>query len=71
MAEPDRSPTGAPPGMPRWVKISAVVAGLLLGLFLLLKLTGLAGDHGPQRHLSGMPAGGAVASAVAPVPSPA
>ncbi len=58
MAEPDpRSAADrhAPPGMPRWVKVSAIVVGVLLLLFLVLKLTGIGGEHGPGRHLSGLP----------------
>ncbi|GAB4080734.1 hypothetical protein GCU67_04145 [Modestobacter muralis] len=43
---------GQPPGMPRWVKITAVVVGVLVLLFLVLQLTGVAGQHGPGRHLS-------------------
>jgi hypothetical protein len=39
--------------MPRWVKISAIVVGVLLAVFLVLQLTGLAGEHGPGRHFSG------------------
>jgi hypothetical protein len=46
-----------PPGMPRWVKVAAVVVGLLILVFLVLQLTGLAGDHGPGMHSStGSPA---------------
>jgi hypothetical protein len=39
----------APPGMPRWVKLSArvVAAIILLGIVAML-LAG--GDHGPSRH---------------------
>jgi hypothetical protein len=39
--------------MPRWVKVAAIVVGLLILLFLVLQLTGIAGEHGPGRHLSG------------------
>ena len=47
------SETGAtPPGMPRWVKVAAIVVGLLILVFLVLQLTGLAGDHGPGMHSS-------------------
>lgn len=44
---------GAAPdgGMPRWVKISVVVAGLLIATFLVLRLTGAGGEHGPGRHM--------------------
>ena len=44
---------GAPPRMPRWVKIAAIVVGLLVLLFAVLQLTGIAGEHGPGRHISG------------------
>jgi hypothetical protein len=38
--------------MPRWVKVAAVVVGLLILLFVLLQLTGIAGEHGPGMHSS-------------------
>jgi len=41
-----------PPRMPRWVKISLIVVAILVLLFLVLKLTGIGGQHGPGRHLS-------------------
>ena len=43
---------GTPPGMPRWVKVAAIVVGVLILVFLVLQLTGVAGDHGPGRHSS-------------------
>lgn len=43
----DRRPDAAP-GMPRWVKVSALVAVVLLVLVILMLLTG----HGPGRHMS-------------------
>lgn len=43
----------APPGMPRWVKICLTVVGVLIALFLVAQLTGLGGQHGPGRHMSG------------------
>ena len=42
----------APPGMPRWVKVAAIVVGLLILIVVILQLTGLAGDHGPGMHSS-------------------
>ena len=42
-----------PPRMPRWVKVSVLVVGVLVLLFLVLQLTGLGGEHGPGRHVSG------------------
>ncbi len=65
MAEPDprsAADRDAPPGMPRWVKVSAIVVVVLVLLFLILKLTGIGGEHGPGRHLSGMPEPDAVTS---------
>lgn len=35
-------------GMPRWVKVSAIVVAALLVLMVVLMLVG--GDHGPGRH---------------------
>lgn len=44
------------PGMPRWVKISLIVA---LVAVLLVVILLLSGGHGPGRHLSGEgPVGG-------------
>lgn len=39
-----------PPGMPRWIKVSLAVVGVLVALLLVLKLTGVGGEHGPARH---------------------
>jgi hypothetical protein len=44
------APSGAPPRAPRWVKVSAIVVGVLILLVVIMKLTGLGGDHGPGRH---------------------
>ncbi|MGH8793192.1 MAG: hypothetical protein ACRDXX_11160 [Stackebrandtia sp.] len=40
----------SPPGMPRWMKVSAIVVGVLVLLFVVLTLLGVGGDHGPGRH---------------------
>lgn len=56
MADPHRDPgtdTGSSPRMPRWVKVAAIVAGILVLLFVVLQLTGVGGEHGPGRHMSG------------------
>lgn len=42
-----------PPGMPRWVKVAGTIAIILVLLFVILKLTGIGGEHRPGRHLSG------------------
>lgn len=39
-----------PPAMPRWVRLSLIVAGVLLLVLVALKLTGAGGQHGPGRH---------------------
>jgi hypothetical protein len=46
--------------MPRWVKLSAVVVGVVVLAFVMLHLLGGSGEHGPGRHMSGQ--GAAVSS---------
>jgi hypothetical protein len=46
-ADADR---GSSTGTPRWVKVSGIIALVLVVLFVILKLTGLGGEHGPGRH---------------------
>lgn len=38
------------PPRPRWVKVSAIIVGIVLAGLLILALTG---NHGPGRHLPG------------------
>lgn len=38
------------PGMPRWVKILLIVSLALVLVFVVAKLTGAGGEHGPGRH---------------------
>ena len=40
-----------PPGVPRWVQIIGWVVAVLVVLVIVAQLTGLAGEHGPARHL--------------------
>lgn len=40
--------------MPRWVKVFVFIVIFLIVLFVVLKLTGIGGDHGPGRHAAGM-----------------
>ena len=48
-APPERAGArGAPPGMPRWVKVLGGIALLVVVLVAILLLTG--GNHGPGRH---------------------
>ena len=44
---------GSTTGAPRWVKVSGVIVLVLVVLFVVLKLTGLGGEHGPGRHSPG------------------
>ena len=50
-SDPTDTTTSAAPaqGMPRWVKVSLIVALVLVALFLIVNLAG-GGGHGPQRH---------------------
>lgn len=49
----ERPNNDQPPRMPRWVKLAGAIAIILVLLFVILKLTGIGGEHGPGRHLSG------------------
>jgi hypothetical protein len=53
---------GTPPRMPRWVKVTVIVVGVLVVAFVMLQLSGAGGQHGPGRHTLG---GGAIAVGVA------
>jgi hypothetical protein len=47
-----------PPSTPRWVKVSGIIVGVLVLVFVILQLTGVgpgAGGHGPG--MSGMHGG--------------
>lgn len=50
------------PGMPRWVKISAIVVSGAVLLAVVVMLTGVGGPHGPQRHLPSADAAGTASS---------
>jgi hypothetical protein len=68
MAEPTPRPTrepSTPPPVPRWVKLSAVVVGVLVLVFVILHILGVAGGHGPGRHMSGQGVAATVSSLVA------
>ncbi len=38
--------------LPRWVKLLGIIIGILLLLFVVLRLAGMGGEHGPGRHFS-------------------
>ena len=44
------------PGMPRWVKVSGIIALILVLLVVVMMVAGGGGQHGPGRHV---PSGGA------------
>ena len=44
------------PGIPRWVKVSGIICGVLVLLAVILMLAG-GGRHGPWRHMSSGDAG--------------
>ncbi|MGH6924712.1 MAG: hypothetical protein ACRED5_13320 [Propylenella sp.] len=46
------------PGTPRWVKVSAIIAGVLALLVGIVIVTGIGGPHGPGRHMRSGDAGG-------------
>ncbi|RWO20452.1 MAG: hypothetical protein E5Y16_17555 [Mesorhizobium sp.] len=39
------------PGAPRWVKVSGIIAIILVLLVIAALFTGVGGPHGPGRHL--------------------
>jgi hypothetical protein len=53
MSESEESPTRTPPKAPRWVKVAAIIVGVLVLLFLILKVIGVGAEHGPGQHLPG------------------
>ena len=57
----DRGPTAVYPGTPRWVKVSGIIALVLVLLVVIMLAAGMfAGDggHGPGRHIPSAGAGG-------------
>ncbi|TIL46564.1 MAG: hypothetical protein E5Y86_06355 [Mesorhizobium sp.] len=39
------------PGAPRWVKVSGIIAIILVLLVMTAIFTGVGGPHGPGRHM--------------------
>ncbi|MGH3985549.1 MAG: hypothetical protein ACRDST_23415 [Pseudonocardiaceae bacterium] len=59
---PDRESTT---GTPRWVKVSGIIAIVLVLLFVIMMFAGIGGSHGPGRHTpSGGPGGDTPLSSV-------
>lgn len=47
-----------PPNTPRWVKVVGIIVIALVLLFVIMRFTGIGGEHGPGRHMpGGEPAG--------------
>ncbi len=40
------------PGIPRWLKVSGIIAVALVLIVAIIMLTGIGGEHGPGRHIS-------------------
>ena len=51
MPGPEQPVETPEPGTPRWVKVLGIVVLALVLLLLAVRLTGVAGDHGPGRHV--------------------
>ena len=49
MSELPRGPASGDPGLPRWVKVSLLVAAILVVSLVLAALI-VGGEHGPGRH---------------------
>jgi hypothetical protein len=60
MTDPTRNPDtrddmsagpggGAKPGTPHWLKVSLIVAAVVVLLAIVLALTGVLGQHGPEQ----------------------
>ena len=73
MADPPRYPdsegdTGVGPGrgsttgIPRWVRLSVIIAAVLVLLVVIVMVAGGGGEHGPGRHAPSGDAGGQVPS---------
>ena len=51
----DGSTPAQPQGMPRWVRTALIIAAIVFLLAVIVKVTGLGGEHGPGRHGAGEP----------------
>jgi hypothetical protein len=43
------SERGLKPGMPRWLKVSLIAAAVVVLVVIVLTLTGVIGQHGPEQ----------------------
>jgi hypothetical protein len=51
MTDPAPPSNQTPPPRPTWVKVSLIVAVVVIGVVVVMAIAG--GDHGPGRHLPG------------------
>jgi hypothetical protein len=56
------------PGMPRWVKVSGIVAIVVVLLAAIVVFAGIGGEHGPGRHGAAGGAGSETAAGGGPLP---
>ncbi|MEX2624236.1 MAG: hypothetical protein WD651_10955 [Acidimicrobiia bacterium] len=64
MREPEQDPgsrPAAPPGMPRWVKVSLLVV-LVAAVSLVIAMLLAGGDHGPGLHTGSANSMGTISS---------
>jgi hypothetical protein len=57
--------------IPRWVKVLGIVIGILVLLFVVLRVAGIGGEHGPRRHTSSAGPGDVPLSSVVGTQMPA
>ena len=60
---PDRDST---PGLPGWLKVSGMIAILLVLLLVAVGVLGIGGEHGPGRHAPGAEAPALIATTDGP-----
>lgn len=51
--EPGPNRPGTHTGLPRWVKVAAIIAAVVIALFVIVLIFG-GGQHGPSRHTDGL-----------------
>jgi hypothetical protein len=47
-----------PPSTPRWVKVFGIIAIVVVLIFVVIRFTGVGGEHGPGRHTPSGDVGG-------------
>lgn len=57
MADPSLPVEPKPPGAPRWLRVSAIVVGIIVVVLIVVAIVS-GGEHGPRQHLPGGNPGG-------------